>query len=195
VRKSELIRYAEARETEKPIYLQSLDGRWKQEMLDRLEKDFERLSRWHNATEAERQAERERITKNCDGVLAIDWSDLQAEHRRELQKHREGRRLPEGATYHERLAALADRLDISTSECGGLQDGKFLNDDDAAIVTLLQSIGVSLIFLQPEFWTLDATYGAGRPTGAKNKQIKTAVTKEAVRQRRRRQKKRDKYSR
>jgi hypothetical protein len=45
VRKSELIRYAEARETEKPIYLQSLDGRWKQEMLDRLEKDFERLSR------------------------------------------------------------------------------------------------------------------------------------------------------
>ena len=51
-----------------------------------------RLSRWHNATKAERQAERERITKNCDGVLAIDWSDLQAEHRRELQKRREGRR-------------------------------------------------------------------------------------------------------
>jgi hypothetical protein len=88
-------------------------------------------------------------------------------------------------------------VDFSTQDRGadGLQDGKFLNDDDAAIVTLLQSIGVSLIFLQTEFWTPDATYGAGRPTGAKNKQIKTAVTKEAIRQRRRRQKKRDKYSR
>ena len=196
VRKSELMRYAEAQDREKPIIIQSLDGRWKQEVLDRLENDFERLDRWRNATETERQAERERIAKNCDRVLAIDWGDFQAEHRQVLKKRSNGRCLPEGATYHERLAALAGRLDISTSACGRLRDGKFLNDDDAAIVTLIQSIGVSLVFMQPEFWTPDATYGAGRPHGAKNKQIKTAVTKEAIRQRRRRlnKQKRDKYS-
>jgi hypothetical protein len=194
VKKSELIHYAEAREREKPIYVQRLDGAWKQEMLDILGKKFENDPHWHNATEAKRQAERERIAKRWDRVLAIDWSDFQAEHRRVLQKRSEGRRLPEGATYHERIAALADRLDISTSECGGLQGGKFLNDDDAAIVTLLQSIGLSLIFLQPEFWTPYATYGAGRPPGVRNKQLNPKPEPPALRQRRRRQKKRDKYS-
>jgi hypothetical protein len=54
---------------------------------------------------------------------------------------------------------------------------------------LWNSVGETLILAQPEFWTLLGASGPGRPPGAENKQIKTAVTKEALRQRRRRQKK------
>ena len=183
MRKSEWIPCAHTHDTEKPIFFQPV-SRGGKDALDQLEKALGYLGLFPNA--------RDRVTKICDAMRTIDWS--QGEHRQELRKRGEGRRLPEEATYHERLAALADRLDISTSECGGLQDGKFLNDDDAAVVTLIELIGTALVFMQPEFWTRYSTYGAGRPGGAGNKQLNPGPEPEALRQRRRRQRKRDKYS-
>jgi hypothetical protein len=186
VRKSEWIRYAHAHDTEKPIFFQAV-GRGRKDALDQLEKALGDLGLFPDA--------RARVTKKMrDAMRRIDWSDLQGEHRHKLRKRGEGRRLSEKATYHERLAALADRLDISTSECGDLQDGKFLNDDDAAVVTLIESIGTALVFMQPEFWTQYSTYGAGRPPGAGNEQLNPRPEPGALRQRRRRQRKRDKYS-
>ena len=58
-------------------------------------------------------------------------------------------------------------------------------------------IGQALAAQQPEFVTAfpSLKFGPGRPRGQPNKQLSTLVTPSALRQRRRRQKKkRDKYS-
>jgi hypothetical protein len=65
------------------------------------------------------------VAKRYDLVIAIDWNAIHAEFRGDYKRRRMGRRLPEEATNHERLAALASRLDVPTSRCGELRDGQF----------------------------------------------------------------------
>jgi hypothetical protein len=100
-----------------------------------------------------------------------------------------GRRLPPGATFAECLFALAKRLGVYTRDCDPkTEPGPGINLLSGPWGQLWDSVGEKLIVAQPEFWTLLGATGPGRPAGAGNKQIKMAVTKEAVRQRRRRQK-------
>jgi hypothetical protein len=120
---------------------------------------------------------------------------LEAERRYQAAFRTKGRRGPRGATETECLFALAKRLGVPTGKCDPKAD-RFPDLQSAPWKELRNAVAERLIITQQEFWTLMETSSPGRPSGARNKQIKTAVTKEALRQRRRRQnkQKRDKYS-
>jgi hypothetical protein len=169
----------------KPPRREHPDAAWKRRQLDYLEKDFERFSHWRNATEAERQEARERRAKWCDHMIAVDWVDLDRQ-RREAAKRR-GTLLAPNATDTERLFVLATRLGVVSGETrryfpGGDLYGEDIPEDFWALIDM------ALAQQQPEFASVipDRMSGPGRPKGQPNKQIRTDVTKEAVRQRRRR---------
>jgi hypothetical protein len=69
-----------------------------------------------------------------------------------------------------------------------------VDPDSPAIEEMEWRIGCVLLDAQPEFWTYWLKPSKGRPRGSGNKVLGAVVSKEALRQRRRRQKKRDKYS-
>jgi hypothetical protein len=119
---------------------------------------------------------------------------LEFERQRQAHFRVKGKRMPPGATFAECLFALAKRLDVYTGGC----DPKSGRDPPDLLfgpwAELWKGVGESLITTQPEFWTLLDVSGRGRPPGAENKQLNSRAGKEALRQRRRRQKKRDKYS-
>jgi hypothetical protein len=115
---------------------------------------------------------------------------LESERQYQATFRTKGGRLPPGATIAECLFALAKRLGVYTKECDPKsQRGPGMDLLFGPWGELWKGVAEKLIFAQPEFWTLLGTSRPGRPPGAGNKQIKTAVTKEALRQRRRRQKK------
>jgi hypothetical protein len=121
---------------------------------------------------------------------------LEFERQYQASFRKKGKRLQPGATFAECLVALAKRLDVYRRDCDPkTQPGVFIDLFSDPWRQLWDSVSEKLIITQPEFWTLTGVSGAGRPPGAENKHLKTDVTKEALRQRRRRQKKRDKYSR
>jgi hypothetical protein len=121
---------------------------------------------------------------------------LEFERRYQASYRTKGRRLPPEASFAECLVALARRLGVYTKDCDPkTEPGPGIDLLFGPWGQLWGSVGERLILKEPEFWSLFGVSGPGRPPGAENKQIKTAVTKEALRQRRRRQKKRDKYSR
>jgi hypothetical protein len=107
-----------------------------------------------------------------------------------------GERLPFGSTFAECLLALANRIDVDTDgyDPQSYTDFRPPYYERGRWSALWETVGEQLIFAQPEFRTAMGAPKPGRPPGAENKQIKKEVTKEALRQRRRRQNNRDKYS-
>jgi hypothetical protein len=192
--------------TRKRIY----DAEWKRLHMALVEVEFaQRPNLWKR--EEDRNWYREKESKWCDYYISTDRDHEEYQQRLRLKEARSaGRRLPPEATQDERLAALAERLGISIEKCGlqlrrgtfmlttefGLlktQDGSFVHSDDSALVEdLRKRIGFALIPLQPEFLTLFAIHRPGRPRGGRNKELNpgSMVTEGALRQRRRREKKR-----
>jgi hypothetical protein len=169
------------------------DAEWKRLRMACVEMEFvQRPNLWNK--EEERAWYRERESNYCDHVIAAgDYG-----HKRYREKRRtrpKGRQLPWYTPNDTRLIALARRLGAAPEKyCPLTRDGKgFVDPDSPMVDRLWEDVGRWLILLQPEFERI--TFTSGRPPGARNKQIKTEVTKEALRQHRRRQKKRDKYSR
>jgi len=167
------------------------DAAWKQRQLDYLEKNFERFSQ----TEAERRAVRERMAKWYDDIIANDWDEVERRARKSFRASRSGTLLPPEASDDQRIFALATRLEVLMPEHrrympGGDLYGENIPEDFWVL------IGQFLAAQQPEFVTAfpGPMFGPGRPRGQPNKKTKMDVSKEAIRQRRRRQKKRDKYS-
>jgi hypothetical protein len=117
------------------------------------------------------------------------------EHERQWQAHfrTKGTRLPPGATFADCLFALAKRLGVYTRDCDPKANPDGV-DFDGPWKQMWESVGEKLMLSQPEFWTLFGASGPGRPSGAGNKQLDAKPSKGTLRQRRRRQKKRDKYS-
>jgi hypothetical protein len=114
---------------------------------------------------------------------------LEFERQYQASFRTKGKRLQRGATFAECLVTLAGRLGVYTRDCDPkTQPGPGIDLLFGPWGQLWESVGEKLILAQPEFWTLLGATGPGRPAGAGNKQIKMAVTKEAERQRRRRQK-------
>jgi hypothetical protein len=183
---------------------------WKRLHMALVEVEFaQRPNLWKK--EEDRNWYREKQSKWCDYYISTDWDHEEYQQRLRLKEARSpGRRLPPEATQDERLAALAERLGISIDKCGlelqhgtfmltrefGLlktQDGRFVHSDESALVEDLRDrIGRDLICLQPEFLTLFPIHRPGRPRGGRNKELSPAsmVTEGALRQRRRREKKR-----
>jgi hypothetical protein len=91
-----------------------------------------------------------------------------------------------GSSLSHRLQFLATRLGIEETEIGYADSPK---DREAA---LQREIGWRLLWLQPEMW--DVAVGPGRPPGRPNKVLNPFPSKDALRQRRSRKKKRDRYS-
>jgi hypothetical protein len=115
---------------------------------------------------------------------------LEFERQYQASFRTKGKRLQPGATFAECLVGLARRLGVYTRDCDPTtQPGPGIDLLFGPWGQLWESVGEKLILAQPEFWTLLGATGPGRPAGVGNKQIRMAVTKEAVRQRRRRQKK------
>ena len=191
--------------TRKRIY----DAEWKRLHMASVEILFaQRPNLWKKAED--RNSFRERQSKLCDYYMSTDWDHEEYQQRLRLKEALSpGRRLPSKATHDERLAALAERLGISIEKCGlqlqcgsfmltrefGLltQDGDFVHSDESALVEELEErIGRDLKWLQPEFLTMFRTHRPGRPRGAINKELNptSMVTEGALRQRRRREKKR-----
>jgi hypothetical protein len=115
---------------------------------------------------------------------------LEFERQYQASFRTKGKRFHSRSTFAACLVALARRLGVYTRDCDPeTQPDPGIDLLDGPWAQLWDSVGEKLIVAQPEFWTLLGVTGPGRPAGAGNKQIKMAVTKEAVRQRRRRQKK------
>ena len=115
---------------------------------------------------------------------------LEFERQYQASFRTKGKQLHSGSTFAECLVALARRLSVYTRDCDPkTQPGPGINLLDGPWAQLWDSVGEKLIVAQPEFWTLLGASSRGRPPGAANKQVRRAVTKEALRQRRRRQEK------
>jgi hypothetical protein len=119
---------------------------------------------------------------DAEGRWILDMREFsRATHAKWKAVARVGRLLPRNSSPSRCLHALATRLGIHVE--GLMLDCARSGKDWEAEIR--REIGEQLILMQPEMWY---AVGPGRPSKAKNKQIKPA-SKEAARVRRHRQKK------
>ena len=132
---------------------------------------------------------------------ASDLYDLRiafGEHSNKLYRQAQktcskGQRLPWGTPFKRRLFALAERLGVVDERgCPRKNFGFEDHHESTEFENLIFEVGKALIKEQPEFELIVTT--PGRPPRARNKQLNPKPEPPALRQRRRRQKKRDKYS-
>ena len=155
------------------------DSEWKRLYMALVEMNFRHPPNFW--TEEQRNWHRQRMSEYCDSCIATNTEEYWSRLRQSMKKARQGRRFPPDAAHEERLIALANRLGISLKGCPPLtKDGRgFVDPDAPTIERLWDAVKFTLLIMQPEFQTPATTFSAGRPRGQPNKQIKTAVTKEA----------------
>jgi hypothetical protein len=134
------------------------------------------------------------LPPNATRGMCLDILDM--ERRYQAICRRRGRRLPPGSTFAECLLALANRIEVDTEgyDPQSYTDFRPPFFEGGPWGSLWETVGEQLIFAQPEFWTAMGAPKPGRPPGAENKQLNPKPEPEALRQRHRRQKKRDKNS-
>jgi hypothetical protein len=172
---------------EKRITKRIFDAEYKRLRVAVMEMDFERRPDYW--TQARRSWARELTNHYCDYDAATDPATVANEIRQCRKVLVQGKRLPPSTPPDVRLVALAKRLGLSFDEHDLTWFGGLAAPDDPKWRVLATTVSLNLLLMQPEFERMGELVIPGRPRGAQNKEIRTDVTKEALRQRRRRQKK------
>jgi hypothetical protein len=172
---------------EKRITMRIFDAEYKRRRVAVMEMDFERRPDYW--TEERRRWARELTNHHCDYDAATDPATVANGIRQRRKVLVQGKRLPPSTPPDVRPVALARRLGLSFDEHELTWFGGLAAPDDPKWRDLPTIVGLNLLLTQPEFERMGELVTSGRPRGARNKKIRTDATKEALRQRRRRQKK------